>query len=91
MLLHVRFNLGFNPNYFSFFIANFEHLELFLFTFHIFDFFYPRINIPNIYNNIIDISSFQTGLNVIFNSTGFYFKSKVIEGSHKGKNMFFNF
>ena len=24
-------------------------------------------------------------------STGFYFKSKVIEGSHKGKNVFFNF
>ena len=42
-------------------------------------------------NNIIDISSFQTGLNVLFSSTGFYVKSKVIEGSHKGKNMFFNF
>ena len=26
-----------------------------------------------------------------FYSTGFYFKSKVIEGSHKGKNVFFNF
>ena len=26
-----------------------------------------------------------------FYSTGFYFKSKVIEDSHKGKNVFFNF
>ena len=43
------------------------------------------------HNNIIDISSFQTGLNVLFSSTGFYFKSKVIEGSHKGENMFFKF
>ena len=37
-LLHVRLNLGFSLNYVSFFIVNFEHLELFLFTFHIFDF-----------------------------------------------------
>ena len=35
-----------------------------------------RVNIPNMHNNIIDISSFQTGLNVLFSSTGFYFKSK---------------
>ena len=41
-----------------------------------------RINIPNPHNNIIDISSFQTGLNVLFSATGFNFKSKVIEGSH---------
>ena len=46
---------------------------------------------PNIHNNIIDISNFQTGLNVLFNSTGLYIKNKVIEGSHKGKNMFFDF
>ena len=52
--------------------------------------FYLRINVPNIHNNIIDISRFQTGLNVLFSSIGFYFKSKVIEGSQKGKNMFFN-
>ena len=42
-------------------------------------------------NNINGISSFQTGLNDHFSSTGFYFKSEVIEESHKGKNMFFNF
>ena len=42
-------------------------------------------------HNNIGISSFQTGLNVLFSSTGFYFKSKVMEGSHKGKNMFFYF
>ena len=41
--------------------------------------------------NHIDISSFQNGLNDLFSSTGFCLKSKVIEGSHKGKNMFFNF
>ena len=49
------------------------------------------MNKPNIRNNIIDISSFQNELNGLFSSTGFYLKSKVIEGSHKGKNMFFNF
>ena len=49
------------------------------------------MHIPNIHNNIIDISSFSTGLNILFSSTGFYFKSKVIEGLHKRKNMFFNF
>ena len=53
--------------------------------------FFPERNKPNIHNNINDISSFQNGLNYIFNSTGFYLKSKVIEGSHKGKNAFFNF
>ena len=37
------------------FTANFEHLELFFFKFHISDYFYLRINIPNIHNNIIDI------------------------------------
>ena len=40
---------------------------------------------------MIDISSFQNRLNNLFSSTGFYLKSKVIEYSHKGKNMFFNF
>ena len=67
------------------------HLKLFFFTLHIFNLFYPEINKPNIHNNIIDISSFQNGLDDLFSSTGFYLKSKVIEGSHKGKNMFFNF
>ena len=43
------------------------------------------------HNNVIDISSLQTVLNVLFSSIGFYFKSKVIENSHKRKNMFFNF
>ena len=36
-------------------------------------------------NNIIGISSFQNWLNDIFSSTGFYFKSKVIEDSHEEK------
>ena len=49
------------------------------------------MNKRNLHNNIIgSISSFQNGFNDLFTSTGFYFKSKVIEGSHKGK-MFFNF
>ena len=43
------------------------------------------------HNNIIDISSFQNGLNDLFSSTGFYLKSKVTEGSHKSKNMFSDF
>ena len=67
------------------------YLELFFFTLHIFNFFYLRINKPNIHNNITGISSFQTGFNELFSSTGFCFKSKVTEASHKGKNMFFNF
>ena len=59
---------------------------------HIFLFcFYLRINKPNIQNNIFVISSFQTGLNELFSSTGFYFESKVIEGSHEKENMFLNF
>ena len=51
------------------------------------------MNKPNIHNNIIGgISSFQNGVNDFFSSTGFYFKSKVIEGSsHKGKKKFLNF
>ena len=47
------------------------------------------MNKPNIYNNIISISSFQNGLNDLINSTGFYFKMEVMEGSHKGKITFF--
>ena len=31
------------------------------------------------------ISSFQKGLNHTFSSTGFYFKSGIIEGSHEVK------
>ena len=31
------------------------------------------------------ITSFQNGLNDLFNASGFYFKSKVIEGSHRGE------
>ena len=70
---------------------NILHFLLFTYFLHIFDFFYLKINKPNIHNNIIDTSSFQNGLNILFSSTGFYFKSKVLEGSHKGKKLFFNF
>ena len=56
-----------------------------------FKLFCPIIKKPNIHNNIAGISSFQNGLNNLCSSNGFYFRSKVIEGSHKGKNMFFNF
>ena len=49
-----------------------------------------KINKPDIHNNIIDISSFQNGLNNLFLSNGLYLKSNVL-GSHKGKNMFFQF
>ena len=52
------------------------HLKLFFFTLHIFNLFYPEINKPNIHNNIIDISSFQNGLNDLFSSTGFYLRGK---------------
>ena len=88
VILSSRLNLGFSLNYFSF-IVNFVHLKLFFFTLHIFNFFYPEINKPNMHNNIIDISSFQNGLDDLLNSTGFYLKSKVIEGSHKGEKCIF--
>ena len=47
---------------------------------------------PDMQNNIIDISSFLTGMDILFNSTGFYFKSKVLV-CHNGKTIyiFFNF
>ena len=43
------------------------------------------------HNNIIDMSSFQNGLNDLFSSNGFYVKIKVSERTHQGKNRFFNF
>ena len=52
-------------------------------------FFYPRINKPNIHNDIIDFSNFQNGLHNLFSSTGFYFKIKVLEGSHMEKILLF--
>ena len=67
------------------------HLKLFFFILYIFSFFCPEINKPNIHNNINDILSFQNGLNVLLSSTGFYLKSKVVEGSHRGENLFSNF
>ena len=70
------------------FIVNFVHLEFLFYIAYFYICFYPRINKPNIHINN-GISSFQNGLNDL-NSTGFYFKSKVTEGSHEGKNMFFN-
>ena len=63
------------------------HLNLFFSTLYSFNFLYPEINKANIHNNIIDISSFQNGLNDLYSSTGFYLKSKVIEVSHKEKNL----
>ena len=63
------------------------HLKLFFFTLHIYIYIYIYLceNKSNKHhNNIIDISSFENGLNNIFSSTGFYLKSKVIEGNHDG-------
>ena len=74
------------------FIVNFVHLGLFFFALHIFEIFVAENRqTKHIHNNIIDISSFQSGLNNLLSSTGFYFKSNVIQGSHNGKNMIFNF
>ena len=54
--------------------------------------FYQRANKTNIQNNIGGISNFQNELNDLFSSTDVYFKSKVIEGIHKGGDfLFFNF
>ena len=52
--------------------------------------FYPRMNKPNIHNNIGN-SSFQNVRNHPFSSTGFYFKSKILKVVIKWKNnMLFN-
>ena len=84
VLLRSRLNLGFSLNYFSFYFK-FSAFRILFFTLHVFKKFYQRMNKTNIHNNIGNISSFQNGLNDIFSSAGFYFNSKVIEGSHKGK------
>ena len=41
------------------------------------------MNKPHTHANIIGISSFQNGLNHTFSLTCFYFKSKILEGSHE--------
>ena len=46
---------------------------------------YPRMNKPNLHNNIISTSSFQNGLSDLLSSTDFYFESKVIKDSHYEK------
>ena len=76
-------NLGFNLNY----CINVCYCKFYAFRIVVlytayFYFFYSRVNKANKHNIIISISSFQIGFNDLFNSTGFYFKSKVIEGSH---------
>ena len=59
---------------------------------HEFYIIYPRMKKSNqTYKTTSGISSFQNGFNHLFSSTGFYFKSKVIEASHTRKNMSFNF
>ena len=88
VLLLSRLNRGFSLNLFQFFIVNIVHLEFILHCIFLFLFF-PKINKPNKHNNVIGISSLQNWLYNLFNSTGFHFKSKVIEGSYKGKNMIF--
>ena len=49
-----------------------------------FNFFYWRMNKSNLHNDI-GISSFRNGLNHPFGPTGFYFKSKIIDGSYEVK------
>ena len=41
-------------------------------------------------SHIFNFFFFETRLNDLFSSTGFYFKGKVIEGSNKKKNKFLN-
>ena len=60
--------------------------RIFLFYKSYFQFFYLRINILNIHNYIIDISSFQMELNVHFTATGFYSKVGL---SPSKKNLFY--
>ena len=71
------------------FYCKFCAFRIILFTMNVFKRFYQRMNKPNTQNNISSISSFKNGLNNLFSWTEFYFKSKVIEGSHKGKNNVF--
>ena len=62
------------------------HLKLFFFTLHKYTQFLQTYTITSL---TLQVS--KNGLKDFFSSTGFYLKSKVIEGSHKGKNTFFNF
>ena len=71
----------------SFFIVNFADLKLFFFT--LFFFFLSKNEKIIMHTNIIGISSFQNGLNDPFSSTGFCFKSKIVEGSHEIKKICF--
>ena len=86
VLLRNGLNLGFTMNYFSFYCKFCAFRIILFYIAYFYICFYPRINKPNIHINN-GISSFQNGLNDP-NSTGFYFNSKVTEGSHKGENVF---
>ena len=57
------------------FYCKFCTYRIILFTLHVLNIFYQGMNKPNIHNNIIaGISSFQSGPNDLFSSTGFYFE-----------------
>ena len=72
------------------FCCKFSTLEFF-FTMHVFEKKIIQEWINQTYNSN-ENSSFRNGLNHSFSSTGFYFKSEIIEGNHEVKNnMFFNF
>ena len=74
MLLRNKFILSIDLTYFSFFVV----------TLHIKN-YSLWINEVIIHNDV-GISSFQNGLNNSLTSTGFYFNSEIIEGSHEVKN-----
>ena len=61
------------------------HVELFFFTLHISVFILSENKQTKNTQYVIDILSLQNGFQNLFSFTGFHFKSKVIEDSHKGK------
>ena len=52
----------------------------------LFKYFYPRMNKPNMRNNIIGISSFRNGVDHPFSPTGFYFRATLWKVAMKCKN-----
>ena len=71
VLLRGRLNLGFSVNYFSF-LMQILCIKKHSFYIPYFNFFYPKLNKSNMRNNIIDVSSFQNGLNDLFSTAEFY-------------------
>ena len=78
-----RSNPGFDRSFFSFLLRRLHIYNYSSFVLYLSEDFYSRMNKPNIHTDIIGISSFRDVLTHPLSAIGFYFKSKIVEGSHK--------